>query len=130
MTGPRPLAPNLVMVQLGLILGPILLAGVAYALRQQPGYSAPAALPDGVQYALPVICVLALGGVMVVRGIRANAKGDQQFASLSIIGWATSEAAALAGCVYYFMNGDPKWAVTGIFVQLFSALLLPAKRPT
>lgn len=132
MTGPKPpTTSQLAFIQLSLVMGPVLFFGVTYFVRHQPGFTPVSnPLPDGVQYLLPVVFVLALGGVFIVRNFRTSSSNDQQFATFSLIGWAVAEAAALLGCVYFFLNGDPKWAITGIFVQLFSVVLLPAKRPT
>ena len=128
MTAPRTPVQNLGLIQASMLAGPLLLVGVSYFVHHQPGYS-PLGVPAGIQYALPILCLIALGGVLAVRSMRSSVTEVQRYAFLSLIGWAIAEAAALAGALYYFMTDDPKWAATGIFVMLFGALMLPAKRP-
>ena len=130
MTGPKPQAPPLAFIQLAFFLGPVMFAAVVYFLHHQPGATWPG-LPAGAKYALQVLYVLAVSGVVAVYRIRANAKDDQQFASLTIIGWALGEAAALGGCVYYFMTNNVEYAALGIIVvQGLSFVFLPVRRPS
>jgi len=128
MTGPRPQAPPLLLIQIAMILGVLMFAGATWFAHSQQAFTR-ATLPQGIQYALPVLCVLALSGIAFVRRMRAAVTDLPQFATLSLIGWAFGEGAALAGCVYYWLTNDPTWALAGIVVMLVGVVMLPAAYP-
>jgi FtsH-binding integral membrane protein len=119
---------NFVIIQLAMILGVLIFAGVAWYMHSQQRIP-PCGLPAGLQYALPIVCILALSAIVFVKRLRAPMTQNQQFQTVTLIGWAAGEGAALMGVLYYWCTDNPTWTVTGILVMLFGAVMLPAKLP-
>ena len=115
----------LFLVRVSLFLGVALFGGVSWFLHHQ-GAPLPPAVP-GLVY-VPMVAVPAgFLGIVLVRMVRSQRTDPRQRASLALIGWALGEAPALAGGVYYYMSGDPRWLFIGTFVLLASFLLLPIR---
>lgn len=48
--------------------------------------------------------------------------------SYLVIGWGVAEAVALFGGVVYFLTGDPRWYLAGLFFMIGSFLVFPLRR--
>src|SRR6516225_6240624 len=119
---------NFALIQVALILGPLMFAGVAWYMHSQQRIP-PCGLPDAIQYALPVVYIVALSAILFVKRLRAPMTQTQQFQTVTLIGWAAGEGAALMGILYYWCTENTMWAAAGIVVMLLGAVLLPAKLP-
>jgi hypothetical protein len=134
MTGPRSGGPpaydqkQLVLIRASFFLGIVMFAGVTYVVHKQGGVAAgPPA--DVLRYVPMVAIVAALLGLAPLRALWGREPNPVKRLTISFIGWAFGEAAALAGCVYYFFTDDPKFAIAGTFVLLATFMLFPIKRP-
>jgi hypothetical protein len=119
---------QLALIRLSLFLGVAMFVGVTYVLHRQGGIPA-GPLPDGIRY-LPVAAITAgLIALFPLRALWSRETKPAKRITISVMGWASGEAAALGGCVYYFATDDPKFAIVGIFVLLAAFMLFPIRRP-
>jgi hypothetical protein len=107
-------------------MGSVMVAGVAYFLHSRGG--APVEPPPEMLIYVPIVAIA--GALLAIFPIRtwlmrtADPIGRQ---NILLIGWAVGDAAALAGCVYYLLTHDSRFAITGIFVLLACMILLPIR---
>lgn len=123
----RPLdLRTLAIIRIAYLGGVLMFGGVTYFLHHQGAWHAEG-VPDGFKY-FPVLAVVAaMGGMAVLRPIWARATDVPRRASLTVIGWAIGEGAALAGAVYYFLSDDAQWYITGMLVLILAFFLFPIR---
>jgi hypothetical protein len=105
----------------------LVFVAVAWNVRSHQAADLPPTASDlgAIRYVGFGLCAAALAGLAVLRGIRQRAPVEKR-ATLSLIGTALSEGAALLGAVYYFMGGDLLPFAVGLLVFLLSWSILPA----
>jgi len=135
MTGPRQPggAPvydqkQLTLIRASFVMGVAMFAVVTFFLHKQNGL--PQGPPPDTLIYLPIVSIaVGLLSMFPLRTMWARETDPTKRLTLSFIGWAIGEAAALSGCVYYFFTDDPRFAIAGIFVLLATLMLFPIRRP-
>ena len=123
MTGPK-----LRIIRVAMLVGILLFAGVAWNVRaNRPADPAQTATDlSAMRYFAFGLSALALVAMAVLRGVRQRAAVEKR-TTLSLIGTAFGEGAALLGVVYYFIGGsDLLPFAVGLLVFLLSWSILPA----
>lgn len=115
------------LIRMSMVIGVLLFGAVVWFLRRND--AGPYASSD---FPLAAIMPFALGaglvGAFVMRSVVGHAVSPAERFSRLLIGWAIGEAVALLGGVHYFMTGDPKWFLGGLFAFLIALVLLPLRR--
>ena len=70
----------------------------------------------------------AITGILGLRNAWGKARDVKRRVHFSIIAIAVAEAPALYGAVVYFLAGDPRLYLTGVFLMLTTLLLFPISR--
>lgn len=135
MTNPRLISDDdaarvraLGLVRIALLLGILLFGALTYVVHRQsaPLPPTPGALAP-VRLMVMIVMAAALVGALVMRVQIARVRDAARRAPLQIITWAMGEAAALAGGVYYFVAGEPRWYLIGVLVLLASLVVVPLR---
>jgi hypothetical protein len=127
-TSPRPLDTNLLrIVRFAMLAGLLLFVGIAYSVHRQAPPDVPQTETDLATIRLVGfgLSVMMMVGILVLRGIRQRAAVERR-GTLSLIGSAMGEAAALLGAVYFFLGGGLEVFAAGLIVFLATWTLLPA----
>lgn len=125
----KPMPPQtLRIIRLAMLAMLLMFAVVAWQVRaNRPADVAQTASDLGaIRYVAFGLSAMALAAMAVLRGVRQRAAVEKR-TTLSLVGTAFGEAAALLGVVYYFIGGDDllPFAV-GLLVFLLSWSILPA----
>ena len=118
----------LAVIRIAMLVGVLLFGAVIWFLQGRPGWAppTPASLPT-LRVAVFAAWGLAAVVLLALR-VRAARPGGAARGTLSLVAWAVGEGAALMGGVYYFLSGDARWFLGGLFVMLASFLLFPVPR--
>ena len=131
MTSPPPVRTPLALIRAALLGGVLLFGLVSWVtIRQRGGGPLPGIEPAALgvfRVLVPALCLAAIGAAVAIRLAVARATEPARRNSLRIIGWATGEAAALAGGVYYFEVGDPKLYLIGLTAMLATFIVVPIR---
>ncbi len=117
------------LIRFAIILGVLVFGGVAWWMRDGSGASPP---PNPSFFAglgiFPALVVgAALAAVVVLRLVWGRATDPVRRRMLSIVALAPAEAAALFGAVGYFLSGDSRWFLAGMFVLAATVVLFPLR---
>ena len=117
------------LIRFAIILGVVVFGGVAWWVRDG-GAATPPPNPDffarlGIVPAL--VAGAALAAVIVLRLVWGRETDPARRRSLSIVALAPAEAAALFGAVGYFLSGDSRWFLAGMFVLAATVVLFPLR---
>ncbi|MGH7664185.1 MAG: hypothetical protein ACRENI_07825 [Gemmatimonadaceae bacterium] len=125
--GPPP--AMLAVIRIAMLLGVLMLGGfVLFIQRQGRWTAAPAERLETLAYLGYSIWVIAIAGIIFLRGRGARMIERGRYASASIIGWSLCEAAAIFGGMFYFLSGSPVWYINGLLLLVISFLILPMRR--
>ena len=127
--GPGPEA-SLALIRIAMLVGVLTFGGVIWYLHRQPAY-APAPPTEGLQRltrALDYVMIGVVAALVALRVATGRTRDAARARSLTIIGWAAGELAALAGGVHYFLTNDPRWYGIGVLVLIASYVVLPIRR--
>ena len=86
----------------------------------------PSAL-DTLRMAGFAIWALAFGLLAFLR-TRLAGLSDSARRTYLIIGWGVAEAVALFGGIIYFLSGDARWYVAGLFFMIGAFLVFPLRK--
>lgn len=103
------------VIRSALLGGVLLFGGVIWYLHSSGSAPANTSFP-GAHWIFLVVCLMAAGGVLFVRGAQARAETFASRASLAIVGWALGEGAALFGGIHWLLTGRPTLYVAGLAV--------------
>jgi hypothetical protein len=117
------------MIRFAILLGVLLFGAVAWWMRD--GRSAtPPPNPDFLTGLGPfpaLVMIAALAAVIALRVVRGRTRDAAQRRKLAIVALAPGEAAALFGAVGYFLAGDSRWYLAGMFVLAAAVVLFPLR---
>lgn len=117
------------LIRFAIILGVLVFGGVAWWMRDGFGAS-PAPNPGffvGLGLFPAIVVGAALAAVVVLRVVWGRATDPVRRRMLSIVALAPAEAAALFGAVGYFLSGDSRWFLAGMFVLAATVVLFPLR---
>lgn len=121
----RPASPVILrLIRIQLLVGALTLGAVAWYLHRDPAWQ-PSPSAGSIRFVAVIAGVAAAVGVLAVRAAIRRGSDPSRIATLSIVGWALGELAALAGGVHFFASGEPSRYVIGLLLLLTSLLLLP-----
>jgi hypothetical protein len=75
----------------------------------------------------PALSVAAVAAAAFLRAVIARTADPARVWSLRMIAWATGEAAALFGGVYWFNSGDPSRYTIGLIALLATFVVVPLR---
>ena len=122
---------TLAIIRSALLAGVLLFGALCWLVTSQRG-GGPRPGADPASYEIfrvlvPALCLGAVAVAIVMRGLVARERDAQKRTSLSIVGWAMGEGAALAGGVYFLALGDPKLYVFGVVAMLATFIIVPLR---
>ena len=115
------------IIRMSFLAGVLLFGAVIFFVHRQPGYVAPGDNPQ-LRLMIGAMMLIAVGAIVFVRIKLGSTRDPGQLLSLPLIGWASGEAAALAGGVYYLMTDNPTLYIIGLFAMLASFIVIPLRR--
>ncbi len=125
----RAQTAQLSIIRLSMLAGMLLFGGVIWWQRRSgPTPPADPSLASNVQTLATIWMGVAVLGLAALLAFGNRRPTEERRRTVSIIAWALGEGAALAGGVVYFIVGDARWYIAGIFVLLASFVLFPARR--
>ena len=131
MTSSTPIRTPLALIRAAMLGGVLLFGAVCwYTLRQRGGGALPGVDPAALsvlRIVVPVLGFAALAVAIALRVVIARTPDEARRNSLRIIAWASGEAAALAGGVYFFELGDPKLYLIGTTAMLATFIVVPIR---
>jgi ABC-type xylose transport system permease subunit len=117
------------LIRFAILLGVLVFGAVAWWMRD--GRSATPA-PDprflerlGIFPA--IVAAAALAAVVALRVVWGRTRDTARRRKLAIVALAPGEAAALFGAVAYFLAGDSRWYLAGMFVLAAAVVLFPLR---
>ena len=123
-TTPDAAVRNLAIIRIAILAGILLFGAVIWFVQRDPGWT-PSAPQFPVEPIAMALWAAAIVGVLAVRtawGRTTEVKRRVHFAIMAI---AIAEAPALFGAVVYFLTGDARLYLTGVFLMLTTLLLFP-----
>lgn len=128
---PRPLPPspgssvrNLAIIRIAILAGILVFGAVIWFMQREPDW-APRTPEFPVEPIALALWGAAIIGILLVRNAWGRTRDVPRRVHFSIIGIAIAEAPALFGAVVYFLTGDPRLYLTGVFLMLTTLLLFP-----
>lgn len=76
------------------------------------------------RFAFYPVLLGSIAGVYIVHTMRSRAAGYEGRVSLTVVGWAVGEGAALFGGVIYLLTGDPLPYLAGLILFLGALLAI------
>lgn len=117
------------LIRFAILLGVLVFGVVAWWMRD--GATATPAPDPGFLSRLGILPALitgaALAAVVGLRLLWGKTADVARRRKLSIIALAPGEAAALFGAVGYFLAGDSRWYMAGMFVLAAAIVLFPLR---
>ena len=124
---PDPAVSKLAIVRIAILAGILAFGGIIWFLQRDPGWG-----PVTPQFPVRPIAMglwtAAIAGVLALRAAWGRAPDVKRRVHFSIMAIAVAEAPALYGAVVYFLTGDPRLYLTGVFLMLTTLLLFPIAR--
>ncbi|HEU5049557.1 MAG TPA: hypothetical protein VFU00_04475 [Gemmatimonadales bacterium] len=117
------------LIRFAIILGVLVFGGVAWWVRDGAG-AAPAPNPGfflDLGFFPALVVGAALAAVVVLRIVWGRERDAARRRTLSIVALAPAEAAALFGAVGYFLSGDSRWFLMGMFVLAGVVVMFPLR---
>ena len=124
---PDPAVRTLALVRIVILAGILLFGGVIWFVQRNPSW-APATPQFPVQPIAVGLWAAAIVGILLLRSAWSKAREVKRRVHHSIIALAVAEAPAVYGAVVYFLTGDPRLYLTGVFLMLTTLLLFPIAR--
>ena len=124
---PDPAVSRLALVRIAILAGILIFGGVIWFLQRDPSWT-PAALQFPVEPIAVGLWTVAIVGLLGLRTAWGRTRDVKRRVHFSILALAVAEAPALYGAVVYFLAGDPRLYVTGVFLMLTTLLLFPISR--
>ncbi len=122
-----PTSTSLFVIRASFLTGVLIFGGITYYIHSQ---SAPAFATDHETLTWIVLGawgVITAALVVLSRQVRRPAAYAQR-ATLSIVGWALGEMAALLGGVHYFLTGNPDRYGLGLLIFVIALVMFPIPR--
>ena len=124
---PDPAVSKLALVRIVILAGILMFGGVIWFLQRDSSWT-----PVTPQFPVePIAMGLWAAAIIGILGLRAawgRATDVKRRVHFSIMAIAVAEAPALYGAVVYFLSGDPRLYLTGVFLMLTTLLLFPISR--
>ena len=124
---PDPSVRALALIRIMILAGILVVGGVIWLVHRNADWT-----PVTPQFpVLPIAMGLwaaAITGILGLRNAWGKARDVKRRVHFSIIAIAVAEAPALYGAVVYFLAGDPRLYLTGVFLMLTTLLLFPISR--
>lgn len=128
---PRPGPPspdssvrNLAFIRIAILAGILLFGAVIWFIQRAPDWT-----PGTPQFPVEPIALALWGaaiiGILGVRNAWGRTTDVKRRVHFSIMAIAIAEAPALFGAVVYFLAGDPRLYLTGVFLMVTTLLLFP-----
>lgn len=121
---PHPAVRTLALVRVTILTGALLIGGIIWFLQRDPSW-----IPTGPRFPVQPIAVgLWAAAIVSVLGLRlawGRTKDVKRRVHFSIMALAVAEAPALYGAVVYFLSGDPRLYLTGVFLMLTTLIVFP-----
>ena len=124
---PDPAVRNLALVRIMILAGILLFGGIIWFLQRDPSWT-PTVPQFPVQPIAMGLWAAAIIGILALRNAWGRAKDVKRRVHFSIMAIAVAEAPALYGAVVYFLSGDARLYLTGVFLMLTTLLLFPIAR--
>lgn len=134
---PPPRAPlpdrravlRVALIRFAILLGVLVFGAVAWWMRDGSGATPPPNPDFFVRLGIfPALVVgAALAAVVVLRVMWGRTTDPARRRTLAIVAMAPAEAAALFGAVGYFLAGDSRWFLMGMFVLAAAVVLFPLR---
>ena len=124
---PDPAVSKLALVRIVILAGILIFGGVIWFLQRDPSWTpvTPQFPVEPIAMGLWAAAIVGLLGLRTAWGRTPDVKRRVHF---SIMALAVAEAPALYGAVVYFLTGDPRLYLTGVFLMLTTLLLFPIAR--
>ena len=121
---PDPAVSKLALVRIVILAGILLFGGVIWFLQRDSSWTAttPQFPVEPIAMGLWAAAIVGLLGLRTAWGRTTDVKRRVHFSIMAI---AVAEAPALYGAVVYFLTGDPRLYLTGVFLMLTTLLLFP-----
>ena len=117
------------LISFAILLGVLVFGAVAWWMRD--GRSAtPAPDPGFLERLGPfpaIVVAVALVAVIALRVVWGRTRDTVRRRKLAIVALAPGEGAALFGAVAYFLAGDSRWYLAGMFVLAAAVVLFPLR---
>jgi len=117
----------LALIRISLLVGVLIFGALTWWL--QSAGDRPTSDPSSLR---PRIAGFAIWGaaIALLAFLRSRLAGlsDSTRRSYLVISWGVAEAVALFGGVVYFLSGDARWYVAGLFFMIGSFLVFPLRK--
>ena len=130
MSQQQPARPvlTLFLIRTAMTVGVVTFLGVAFLIRDRGDAPVlPAAAATTLSRLMYAAVGLAAAVVMALR-LRLSSVTPEKRRSLSVVGWAVGEFAALFSFVAFFLTGDWQLALPGALVFAMSLVAVPLPR--
>ncbi len=124
---PDPAVKNLAIVRIAILAGILAFGGVIWFVQRDPSWT-PTTPQFPVQPIAMGLWAAAIAGVIGLRAAWGRTTDVKRRVHFSIMAIAVAEAPALYGAVVYFLSGDARLYLTGVFLMLTTLLLFPIAR--
>ena len=124
---PDPAVSKLAIVRIAILAGVLMFGGVIWFMQRDAGWT-PVTPQFPVQPIALGLWTAAIVGVLGLRAAWGKTNDVKRRVHFSIMAIAVAEAPALYGAVVYFLTGDPRLYLTGVFLMLTTLLLFPISR--
>src|SRR5687768_5081094 len=124
---PDPAVSKLALIRIIILAGILLFGGVIWFVQRDPSW-APTTPQFPVQPIAMGLWAAAILGILALRNAWGRTRDVKRRVHFSIMAIAVAEAPALYGAVVYFLSGDARLYLTGVFLMLTTLLLFPIAR--
>jgi TRAP-type C4-dicarboxylate transport system permease small subunit len=129
-TADRQALLRVALIRFAIIFGVLVFGALAWWTRDG---RAPTPAPNPAFFtrlgAVPAVVMLAaLAAVAALRVVWGRVREPARRRALSIVALAPGEAAALFGAIGYFLSGDSRWFLAGVFVLFAAVVLFPLRQ--
>ena len=123
-TTPESAVRNLAIIRIAILAGILLFGAVIWFVQRGPGWT-PATPQFPVEPIAMALWTAAIVGVLAVRVAWGRSRDVKRRVHFAIMAIAIAEAPALYGALVYFLTGDARLYLTGVFLMLTTLLLFP-----